>query len=294
MIISTIDVTSPTTAYIFGEGDKPLEEVYNKASIFGNVSIVDILGAKQQGSNIETVMGLRARAGISTRISGGVPERQADILSWYRVGELAKSTCMVAVDCMLDGTVTKIGQQVMCDIPAQTVFEKFKNRHIFLTLVDGQGNKVPFSVLDKWIKSYDFKKLTIAGGVHSVEDVIKLDDLGIDCHVGAAIWRDEITPKNYLQKAMKPDLIPMCVQNKMGTVLGILYTNRDTLGLMAETRKLVAFSRSRNKVWIKDEKKGGVDVLSIRHNCNRDSLLVVVEDGKDDWCHLGRSSCFSI
>jgi hypothetical protein len=56
MIISTVDVISPTEAFVFGVGPVPLEAIKEKMFRFGNVSIVDILAAKKDGSNKNTVM----------------------------------------------------------------------------------------------------------------------------------------------------------------------------------------------------------------------------------------------
>jgi phosphoribosyl-AMP cyclohydrolase len=203
---------------------------------------------------------------------------------------------MVAIDVMLDGTVTMNGQQGTADVSFDTLFNKLKDHHIFLTFVDGQGKKLPYSIYKEWLSRYDFTKVTLAGGISSVEDVVALHKQGIDVHVGASIYRGDITLSTYLNAILDKNinLFPMCVQGLEGNVLGILYTNRDTLKIMCDTMKLTAYSRTRKSVWVKDEKKGGVDVVSIRHNCNCDSLLVVVKDGKQDWCHDGRRSCFSI
>ena len=292
MIISTIDVVSPTGAYVFGVGNVPIDEVKGKMIPFGNVSIVDILAAKNEGSNRDTVLRLANTLGVSSRVSGGFTPEEGDIVSWYR--DPSKNN-LVAIDCMLDGRVTRRGQQEIADVSALDLFDKFKDYHIFLTLVDGQGKKLPFEVYEGWLQKVKCKKLTVAGGVSSPQDAAKLHKLGIDCHVGAAIYHGDITLWGYLDSVMKHlDLFPMCVQDVRKNVLGILYTSRCTLKLMCETMKLTAFSRSRNAIWVKDEKKGGIPVISIRHNCNCDSLLVVVGDGKEDWCHLDSKSCFTI
>lgn len=292
MIVSTIDVISSAEAYVFGVGNVPLDKISAQAFKFGNVSIVDIQAAKKEGCNKDTVLRLASTAGITARVSGGFSPKEGDIISWYRSPTKEN---LVAIDCMLDGRVTCRGQQEIADVTAQELFEKFKDYHIFLTLVDGQGKKIPFDVYQDWIKKVQCRKITVAGGVSTPDDAAKLHHMGIDCHVGAAIYREDITLWSYLDSVLKPvDLFPMCVQDVKGNVLGILHTNRETLKMTCDAMRLVAYSRSRKKIWIKDQTKSGVDVISIRHNCNCDSLLVVVGDGKHDWCHVGSGSCFTI
>ena len=88
-------------------------------------------------------------------------------------------------------------------------------------------------------------------------------------------------------------LIPAIIQDwKTGQVLMMAWMNRDSLGRTVETGKTHFFSRSRNKLWLKGESSGHVQVVkSIRTDCDRDVLLISVEQ-TGAACHDGYYSCF--
>jgi phosphoribosyl-AMP cyclohydrolase / phosphoribosyl-ATP pyrophosphohydrolase len=88
-------------------------------------------------------------------------------------------------------------------------------------------------------------------------------------------------------------LIPAVVQDaETGTVLMLAYMNRESLKLTIETGETHFWSRSRNKIWHKGETSGNVQtVLTLRYDCDADSLLVTVNQ-HGSACHTGEFSCF--
>ncbi len=53
------------------------------------------------------------------------------------------------------------------------------------------------------------------------------------------------------------------------------------------------WSRSRNKLWRKGEESGHVQrVLELRLDCDKDVLLLKIEQVGGIACHTGRRSCF--
>lgn len=91
----------------------------------------------------------------------------------------------------------------------------------------------------------------------------------------------------------KKGLIPSIVQdfnNKEVLMLG--YMNKESLKLTMETGTTWFYSRSRQKLWNKGETSGNFhEVISIKYDCDMDSLLVeVIPNGPT--CHTGNSSCF--
>lgn len=88
-------------------------------------------------------------------------------------------------------------------------------------------------------------------------------------------------------------LIPAIVQDHAtGDVLMMAWMNRASLQATIETGFTNFWSRSRKKFWKKGESSGHTQrVLSIRTDCDKDVLLVGVEQ-VGAACHDGYRSCF--
>jgi phosphoribosyl-AMP cyclohydrolase len=77
-----------------------------------------------------------------------------------------------------------------------------------------------------------------------------------------------------------------------GQVLMAAYMNRDSLLETLETGKMVYYSRSRKKRWLKGETSGHFQtVQSVSIDCDGDALLFKI-DQKGAACHEGYFSCF--
>jgi len=100
-------------------------------------------------------------------------------------------------------------------------------------------------------------------------------------------WLDEI-------KWTADGLVPVIAQEEgSGQVLMFAWMNRESLAMTAEKGEAVYFSRSRNKLWHKGEESGHVQkVKHIRVDCDKDVVLITIEQVGDIACHTGRHSCF--
>nr|MBO2479361.1 bifunctional phosphoribosyl-AMP cyclohydrolase/phosphoribosyl-ATP pyrophosphatase [Bacillota bacterium] len=89
-------------------------------------------------------------------------------------------------------------------------------------------------------------------------------------------------------------LIPAIVQDVQSKeVLMLAYMNRESLVKTLETGYTWFWSRSRQRLWQKGETSGHVQrVRDIRVDCDRDTLLVLVEQ-TGPACHNGTYSCFA-
>ena len=89
-------------------------------------------------------------------------------------------------------------------------------------------------------------------------------------------------------------LIPAVVQDaKTKEVLTLAYMNEESLGKTIETGETWFYSRSRQELWHKGETSGNTQsVQSIKYDCDKDALLVLVEP-KGPACHTGTASCFT-
>ena len=76
-------------------------------------------------------------------------------------------------------------------------------------------------------------------------------------------------------------------------VLTLAWMNRAALSLTRDTHEAHYWSRSRGRLWRKGERSGHVQrVREIRLDCDRDAILLVVEQVGGIACHTGRESCF--
>ena len=88
-------------------------------------------------------------------------------------------------------------------------------------------------------------------------------------------------------------LIPAIVVDVESTaVLMLAYMNEDSLRISIEEGKTCFWSRSQKKLWRKGETSGNVqNIISIRTDCDKDSLIVTVKKSGPA-CHTGEDSCF--
>ena len=101
---------------------------------------------------------------------------------------------------------------------------------------------------------------------------------------------------NWLNKVnwSKDGLVPVVTQEaSSNSVLMVAWMDRDALKLTVETGKAVYWSRSRKRLWRKGEESGHIQkVEEIYLDCDKDVLLLTVEQVGGIACHTGRHNCF--
>lgn len=88
-------------------------------------------------------------------------------------------------------------------------------------------------------------------------------------------------------------LLPVIVQHSLdGSVLMQAWMNRDALRATLERRRVVFFSRSKQRLWEKGETSGHtLALVDVRTDCDSDCLLVSALPAGPT-CHTGTRSCF--
>ena len=89
-------------------------------------------------------------------------------------------------------------------------------------------------------------------------------------------------------------LVPsIIVDSTTNQVLMLGFMNKEALSKTIEKEKVVFFSRTKNKLWLKGETSGNyLNVVSINSDCDNDTLLIYAKpDGPT--CHTGSYSCFT-
>lgn len=102
--------------------------------------------------------------------------------------------------------------------------------------------------------------------------------------------------ENWLNKVnwSEDGLIPVVTQEASSNlVLMVAWMDRNALKLTLETGKAVYWSRTRKKIWHKGEESGHFQqVKEIYLDCDKDVLLLMVEQVGGIACHTGRHNCF--
>ncbi len=89
-------------------------------------------------------------------------------------------------------------------------------------------------------------------------------------------------------------LLPVIAQDALtGEVLMLAYMNQEAWEKTLETGKAHYWSRSRQKLWLKGETSGHVQVVKDAYlDCDLDTILLKVEQIGGAACHTGHRSCF--
>ncbi|MDD3249132.1 MAG: phosphoribosyl-AMP cyclohydrolase [Smithellaceae bacterium] len=89
-------------------------------------------------------------------------------------------------------------------------------------------------------------------------------------------------------------LIPAIVQDaETKDILMLAYMNRASWEATLQSGKATFWSRSRQKLWLKGESSGHVQMVrDIFIDCDEDTLLLQVEQVGGAACHTGHRSCF--
>ena len=89
-------------------------------------------------------------------------------------------------------------------------------------------------------------------------------------------------------------LVPVIAQDAAtGEVLMMAYMNAESYAETLASGRAVYYSRSRKKLWRKGEESGNIQkVLGVYLDCDRDTILLKVDQVGGAACHEGYSSCF--
>ena len=138
--------------------------------------------------------------------------------------------------------------------------------------------------------------LTIAGGITTVEVVRALDQLGVHAQIGMALYTGRLTLADAFTAPLRSDrpdgLWPTIVTDVSGEVLGLCYSNTESVAASLSTGQATYWSRKRG-LWVKGATSGNTqEVVRLAMDCDRDALRVVVRQRGRGFCHLEQTTCF--
>lgn len=317
MIIPSIDLMNGKAVQLIQGKKKVLErenvlKLAKEFNRYGELAVIDLDAAFSQGNNLALIKKICKVA--ECRVGGGIRtiEKANEILSYGAkkiiigtkankkfLKKLPKERLIVAIDTKNGFVVNKGWRNKTKRAPEEFVkeLENYCSGFLF-TNVDKEGlmQGIDFEKIKK-LRQITKNKLTVAGGISSIEEIKQLEDLGIDSQIGMALYTKKIKLDeafiSLLNFEKNNGLIPTIVQDaNTKQVLMLSFSNKDSLKKTFESGRATYYSRTRKKIWTKGETSGNFQfVKKVRYDCDRDTLLFTVKQ-KNFSCHLGNYSCF--
>ena len=317
MIIPSIDLEGGRTVQLVGGEGPALEAgdprpILQSFALAGEVAVVDLDAAKSEDSNAELMRDLCRRA--SVRIGGGIRDATSAI-GWLDAGaqkvvigtaatrevlsQLPPERVIVALDALRGEVVTHGWRQ-----PTGTgVRERMAQLRglcggFLVTFVEREGRLAgtDLNEAQELVEAAGDARVTIAGGVSTLEEIATLDSMGADAQVGMALYRQRMLLGDAIGAPLVSDradgLFPTVITDERGVALGLAYSSKESLRTAVATRRGVYHSRSRG-LWRKGASSGAEqELLSVKLDCDRDALRFTVRQEQPGFCHRQTPSCW--
>lgn len=321
MIIPSIDLMNGKAVQLKQgkESEKVLErddvlELAKYYSKFGDVAVIDLDSAFNNGKNNEDLIKELCKI-APCRVGGGIRtvEKAQRIISYGAkkiiIGtaaseeflvQLPKDKVIVAIDTK-NGKITTEGWTKELDkTPADYIkhFDDLCSGYLY-TIVEKEGMMQGCDLpLIEEVRKATKKDLTAAGGISSIDEIVKLNRMNVSTQLGMSIYTGAVKLEDSFIACLDfggkcGDLIPTIVQDVVTKqVLMLAYSNSDSLRKTFETGLATYFSRSRNELWTKGMTSGNTqEFQTVCFDCDQDALLFKVKQ-KGNACHLDSFSCF--
>jgi phosphoribosyl-ATP pyrophosphohydrolase len=317
MIVPSIDLMDGHAVQLVGGREKKLDAgdplpIAERFAVAGEIAVVDLDAALGRGSNAAVITELCRR--WPCRVGGGIRDLDT-ALQWLDRGatkivlgtaaspelleKLPRERVIAALDAVHGEVVDRgwtrpTGVRVtdrVCELaPLVSGF--------LFTFVEREGRLgggPPLDAVRELVALAGDARVTIAGGVTTAAEIAQLDAAGADAQVGMALYEGLLDLGDAVAAPMHSDredgLWPIVVVDELGTALGLVYGNAESVRVAVAERRGVYWSRRRG-LWRKGESSGAVqELLRIELDCDRDAMQFVVRSGSG-FCHLGTWSCF--
>ncbi len=324
MVISSIDLMGGKSVQLKQGKEKVLEKddpvsLAKEFDKYGEIAVIDLDAAFGSGDNIETIKKILKYG--ECRVGGGIRDikKAKELISYGArkviIGTVAfendeintnflteilaaigKQRIIIAIDSMGDEIVTK-GWKHKTGLNLFEILPKLDNycSEYLFTCVEREGmmQGIDVDIISK-IRNFTANKVTVAGGVSTLEEIKRISEFGYDIQLGMALYTGKINLADAFAESMnwKTELLPVITQNYSGEVLMVGYCNKDSIKKTFETGRMCYFSRSRNKLWIKGETSQNFqNLIRLRADCDHDAILALVKQ-ENFACHTGSFSCF--
>jgi len=318
MIIPSIDLMNGKVVQLRQGKEKVLEreDVFELAkyySRFGDVAVIDLDCAMGNGNNNEALIQQLCKV-APCRVGGGIRtvEKAKRIIAHGAkkiiigtaanaefLSQLPKDKVIVAIDAK-NGKITTEGWTKELDKTPLDYIEHFDDlcSGYLYTVVEREGmmQGCDIEAIEE-IRKATKKEFVAAGGISTVEEIVKLNHKNISTQLGMCIYTDAVKLEDAFSACLdfkKQDgLIPTVVQDvDTKQVLMLAYSSPESLRKTFEGGLATYYSRSRRELWTKGLTSGHTqEVQTVRFDCDFDTLLFKVKQ-TGNACHLDKFSCF--
>ena len=314
MIIPSIDIQSGEVVQLVGGKERALsagapEPILKRFRIAGEVAVIDLDAARGRGSNTDLIRPLLSIAPV--RVGGGI--RSKDVaLDWLDAGaakiilgtaatpELLKELPRERIIAAVDGRNGQVVDQGWERETNSSVLDKIKELKPFVsgflvTFVESEGRLqgIDLEKVREVIQAAAPVRVTVAGGVTTLDELKAINLMGADAQVGMALYTKKIDLGDAIS-AMLPagELWPTVVCNERAEALGLVYSNAESVRAAVEECRGIYFSRKRG-LWKKGESSGATqELLKIDLDCDSDALRFTVRQSGTGFCHNGTPTCW--
>jgi phosphoribosylformimino-5-aminoimidazole carboxamide ribotide isomerase len=316
MIVPSIDIMDGKAVQLKQGKIKVLEQdnvigLAKTFSKYGEIAVIDLDAVLGNGENSELIKEICSIA--DCRVGGGIRtiKKANEILSAGAkkiiigtmaspefLKQLPKDRIIVAIDTKDGKVVDKGWTRKLKKKPEELIkdLDNFCSEFLFTNVnKEGMMSGLDFKIVNQLVKLTN-KKITVAGGVTTINDIRKLEKIGANSQIGMALYTGKIDLQeafiSVLDFSKNKGLIPTIVQDTSNRVLMLAYSSKDSLDLTFKTNHATYYSRSRKEIWEKGISSGNIqDLIKVRYDCDRDTLLFTVKQ-KNVACHTGTYSCF--
>lgn len=318
MIIPSIDISEGRAVQlrrgreVVLEGGDPLERL-SEFRVAGEVAVIDLDAARGTGDNRQLIRQMVRQA--RCRVGGGVRSVQS-AREWLDAGaqkviigtaatpelcsQLPADRVIAAVDAedgevVIEGWETGTGVGVLDKIAE---LAPFVGGFLF-TQVEHEGSMAGFDrdIIVAAIHAAGGARVTAAGGITTAADIAELEAKGADAQVGMALYSAQLSLGEAiaapLSRPIDGRLWPTVVVDQAGTLLGLVWSTRESLEAAVARRRGIYWSRSRNELWVKGETSGDTqELVRVDLDCDNDALRFTVHQHGIGFCHTGRTGCW--
>ncbi len=314
MIIPAIDLMDNKIVRLKQGKEKTFESsdidfYVEKFKLFPEINVIDLNAALDHEENKELVKRLCGK--MRCNVGGGIRTKEL-AFEYLRAGakhviigtkasveflsELPKHRVIVALD-VKEGKVSIKGWQVTTELKLKEQIKKLDNycAGFLITNIDVEGKNEGVNLnFIKELEGLTSKRIMVAGGIYSYNEVKEIHQLGFDQVIGTAIYTKKLDIIEALLNIIdfSKGLIPTIVQDQKRNVLMLAFSNKDSIRNTFETKLATYFSRSRDQLWQKGNTSGNVQkIISINVGCESNSLIYTVEQ-EGVACHKQQYTCF--
>ena len=317
MIISSIDLMNGK-AVVMKQG---LEKIIERDDVlelakyygrFGELSVIDLDAAVGNGDNEALIAKICKTA--SCRVGGGIRDinKANRILSMGAkkiiigtaakeelLTKLPKDKIIIAIDSNGGKVATHAWTRTTDITPIEAVkrFNTLCSGFLYTNIEkNGTMNGINIDTI-KEIRSIATKEVIAAGGISSVDEIVKLERINVCPQLGLSLYTGKIQLEEAFVKCLdfekRLGFIPTIVQDyDIKQVLMLAYSTPESLLQSLKTAKGTYVNRSTKQIIVKGETSGNTqELVTARYNCDMDALLFKVKQ-KGNACHRGNYSCF--